>query len=431
MKKFIKICEIIMFILYLVLLPFLKDKTSTLLAFPALLLIIYISSKIKTKRFAIYLLISALLIRIISIFYFKVYIVDDFKTMYDESIKLINGNISFINNPYFISFPYQIGHVIYQALFLKIFNSIVFLKIINSIITSLIVLFIYLISKKLTSDKYARIVSILYLFMFYPLYLNSVLTNQHLPALLSLVGVYLLIKDKDITTKKMIYIGLIFGIANIFRTESIVFIIGIIGYNLFIIDDSFKKKSFLSLTLIVTYFTFNILISNIVYMTPLKTKLGNKYPEWKVYCGLSVKHNGIYNEEDQNTFFESNNKKEVLIERIKNDKAKIPLLMLKKEVILNTQTNYDLRLKNNINNNILHFNQGYLNLIIILFVISLLPRKKDTNKKIILIKIILALYYFVYLFIEISPRYAYIIHILMFTILGIGIENINNLLKKH
>ena len=121
----------------------------------------------------------------------------------------------------------------------------------------------------------------------------------------------------------------------------------------------------------------------------------------------------------------------------KNDYIKFPVLFLKKEVILWTQTNYDIQITNNINNKILSFiylfNQGVLNFSYILFIISLFPKKFKKSSgvdKTLLIKIILGLYFGVYMFIEISPRYAYILNILMFLIIGFGIERVYNLSLK-
>ena len=111
---------------------------------------------------------------------------------------------------------------------------------------------------------------------------------------------------------------------------------------------------------------------------------------------------------------------------MKEENIKLPVLFMKKEVILWTQTNYDLRIRNNINNLVLLFNQGYLNAIILIFIISLFPYKSLKNKKILLLKIIISLYIFIYALIEISPRYAYILHILLFLLLGIGINKIEN-----
>ena len=126
------------------------------------------------------------------------------------------------------------------------------------------------------------------------------------------------------------------------------------------------------------------------------------------------------------------------MERSNKDKFKFPILFIKKEVILWTQTNYDLRINNNFNkefyNLLLKFNQAILNLTLLLFVIGLFPIKKETKKEIIFIKLLIGLYFGVYLFIEISPRYAYILHILIFIILASSIKNIefikDNINKK-
>jgi hypothetical protein len=355
--------------------------------------------------------------------------------MLNASNDLIKGDLSFINTFYFQTFSYQLGHVLYQALLLKIFNKVIFLKIVNSIITSLIVVFIYLISKNLFKETTARIISLGYIFYLYPLYLNSVLTNQHLPALIVLIILYLIITKKS-TTKLSIIIAILLSISNIFRTESIIFILGITIYNLIKITKS-NYKSIIKNTsiMIIVYLICNLLVSNILLLTPLNTKLENKASLWKFYCGLNYEYNGIYNEEDQDVFFNTSNQKELLVERIKEENYKLPILFLKKEVILWTQTNYDLRITNNMNQSIynflLNFNQGYLNIIILLFVISLFPYKDLKNDKILLIKIILGLYVCIYALIEISPRYAYILHILVFLILGISLEKITNFLKNR
>ena len=424
MKKFIYICEWLLFIFSLLLIPFFKDKISTIIIIPICILLYYLIRKINIKHYSIFLFIIALLIRLISIIYLKVEVTDDFKMMLEASKSLVKGNLSFTNLWYFKTFSYQLGHVLYQALLLKIVNKVFFLKLINSLVTSLSIVFIYKITKKLFKEETARVVSFSYLFYLYPIYLNSVLTNQLIPALIYLLVIYLII-NKENNIKLYIIIGLLLSIANLLRTESIVFILGIIIYNLITITKK-NYKNILKYTsmLVITYLVVNTIISSLVYISPIKTKLVNNSPYWKFYCGLSDKHNGLYNEEDQSVFFNSNNQKELLIDRIKEENIKIPILILKKEVILWTQTNYDLRIKNNINDLVLKWNQGYLNIIIILFVISLFPNKNLKNKKLLLLKIIIALYIGVYAFIEISPRYAYILHILVFLLIPNAIEKL-------
>lgn len=434
MNKFIKVCEYILFSLFLILIPFMKDKLSILLSIPVLLLIFLANKKLNIKNYPLFIFVISLIIRIITSIYLKVEIADDFKTMFEASSNLIKGNLSFLNDMYFKTYSYQLGHVLYQAFFLKIINSVLFLKIINSIITSLIVVFIYLISKRLFKEETARLISISYLLYLYPLYLNSVLTNQHLPALLCLIVLYLIIKNK-INYKLSFIIGLLLAVANVFRTESIIFIMGITIYYI----TTIKKNNYKTILknigiIIISYLVIFNSISLVISLTPIKYKLTNNSTYWKFYCGLSYEHNGIYNEEDQDVYYTSTNQKELLVNRIKQDKLKLPVLFLKKEVILWTQTNYDLRIKNNINNNLFSFiqlfNQGYLNIIILLFIFSLFFIKKE-KKELLLFKILLGLYYGIYMLIEISPRYAYILHILMFIVLGVGIEKLIDIIKRR
>lgn len=431
MKKLIKIAEYILLCMFLVLLPFEKEKLSILITIPILLFFYFYYKKAEIKHYPIFLFVVAFLIRLVTTLVLKVEIADDFKTMLEASRSLLVGSTEFMKGFYFQTYPFQLGLVLYQTVLLKIVNDVLILKIMNSIYTSLIVVMIYLISRKLVKEETARIISFAYLFYLYPLYLNSVLTNQHIPALLTLVVIYIMV-SKEENWKNALLIAFLLALANFFRTESIIIILGIIVYTIcYLKKENWKKKCIHLGIILVTYFALTNLTSQIILHSPLHENVENNLDKnvtlWKFYCGLNDEHNGIYNEEDVQAYFNTNEEKELLMNRIKSDYKKFPVLFLKKEVILWTQTNYDLRITNEWNNSIYgwlqHFNQGYLNVIMILFVISLIPkRKEEENDKIILIKILLALYYGIYLFIEISPRYAYNLHMLTFIMLGIGLE---------
>ncbi len=444
MKKIIKLCEYILFILFLGMILFTKEKLTTLLIIPILPLIYLFIKKVKIKRYGLFIFVLALLIRLFTIFILKVEITDDFKTMYDASTNLIKGNLDFMNGFYFKTYPYQLGLVLYQAILLKIINNVIILKIMNSIITSLIVLFIYLISKKIYKEEYARMISLGYILYLYPIYLNSVLTNQHIQTLIIMLVIYLVITKKE-TKKLFIVLALLLGIANFFRNESIVIILGLVLYSLiFSTKKNYKTKLINIIILLFVYFLFTNLTTFLLNISPLfkntneETTIDKNVKVWKFYCGLNTEHNGIYNNDDAKRYFNTRNEEKLLLDRIKKDKFKFPILFIKKEVILWTQTNYDLRINNNFNkefyNLLLKFNQAILNLTLLLFVIGLFPIKKETKKEIIFIKLLIGLYFGVYLFIEISPRYAYILHILIFIILASSIKNIefikDNINKK-
>ena len=427
MNKLLKVCEWLLFILFFVLLFFLKNKLSIIFGLIVLIVLYLFYKKENIKNYTLFIFMLSFIIRLISIFVLKVEIADDFKTMYEASISLINGNLDFMNGFYFRTYPFQLGLTLYQAILLKIWNNIIILKIFNSIYTSLIVVLIYKITNKLYGEKISRVLSLGYLFYLYPLYLNSVLTNQHIPALLMLCSIYLVI-TKEISIKNSIIIALIMGFANFFRSESIIFIMCIVGYYLVFINKNNYKNNLINIgVVIITYLLFTTITSQILLHSPLNTDVGdNKLDKnataWKFYCGLNDEHNGIYNDEDATIYFNSDDGYGLVINRIKDDYLKLPVLFLKKEVILWTQTNYDIRLNNKWNYNLIFlYNQGVLNAIIVLFVLSLFPKKEKEDDKILFLKLLIGLYYIIYLFIEISPRYAYNLHMIVFLLLGIGI----------
>ena len=159
MKKLIKLAEYLLLLMFLVLLFFEKQKLTILLTIPLIIIMYFASKKIKIKNFPLFIFLIAFTIRFISIIFLKVEVTDDFKTMLDASKMLIQGNLSFMNGFYFQTYPFQLGLVLYQSLVLKIINSTFILRFMNSIITSLCVLMIYLISRKIVKEKTARIIS--------------------------------------------------------------------------------------------------------------------------------------------------------------------------------------------------------------------------------------------------------------------------------
>ena len=101
MNKFIKLCEYLLFIMFMVLIFFMSSKFSFLLIIPIFILLWLFVKKVKIKRFGLFIFILTLIIRLISVFYLKVSILDDFKVMYSASKSLINNDLSFLSTPYF------------------------------------------------------------------------------------------------------------------------------------------------------------------------------------------------------------------------------------------------------------------------------------------------------------------------------------------
>lgn len=370
---------------------------------------------IKNNKWFLLLLIFSFILRLIIVLVINTPVISDFKTMLEASRELLQGETSYKTSPYFLTWAYQMGHVIYQTLLLSIINNITFLKIVNALITTATIAVLYKIGEYLTNKKIALITSFIYSIFLFPLLLNTVLTNQFLPMLLVLTAIYLLIKNKQEKLSIFIIIGLLLSISNTLRSEGIVIITGIVFYMLYqIITSSKKKKKALATILIVlTYFITNITSSTILQVTNISPNgLENKNPAWKFITGLNIETSGMYNEIDATKYaYHPKKANQELEKRIKEDFTSYPVLFLKKIKILwinsdlywtfPTKTTKELLPLNIINSFFIYF-------FLILSILSLITIfKKKYKKEQILIYSILFFYFCAYLLIEVMPRYAY------------------------
>ena len=385
------------------------------------------------NKFALYLFLFSFLIRLVTIIVIKTPVESDFKVMYDAALELVSGTRNYVNNPYFIKWGYQMGHVLYQALLLKIINSIGFLRLCNCLITSLTVVMVYLISAKITDKKYAKISSVLYAIFPFPMFLNTVLTNQHLPILLTLVAIYILINmNYDKVTLKSIAVGLLIGLGNILRSEGIVFIFSIFLYYIFLYFKikkiNFKKLVGSFLLIIISYFLIFNSTSLILQKTNLSVNgLKNMNPTWKFVLGFNYETNGMYSDIDASMYANSKDKsRDIVIERLQ-EYEHLPLLFLKKTKILWFNSDLDWSL------GYIHDSLGYkvfsiINQLFICFFllfsgISLIKLIKNKLPNIqVLITIILTVYFGVYLLIEVMPRYAYSLQVFEAILVSVGLE---------
>lgn len=375
---------------------------------------------ISKHKIIIFLFLFAFVIRIGVILWIDTPVISDFKTMLDASKELVNGTDAYKSMPYFICWGYQMGHVIYQAILLNIINSITFLKIVNAIVTSSTVIMIYLIGKELSTTKAAIIISIIYSIFLFPLLLNTVLTNQLLPMLLILIAIYLWMKKKKENKLMPVIIGILLGISNMLRSETIVIIIAFVLYTIFLmIKKENRKALIINLCLIIiSYFTLTTATSFVLKATDISPSgLENKNSSWKFLEGLNIETRGQYSEDDaiKYSYYKKKTTKE-LKKRIQEEWQQYPLLFAKKTKILWLNSDLSWPLGHIENQEDLKLYEGINQIFIYFFVImSLLSAitlfKKTYKKEQILILLILFVYFGVYLFIEVMPRYAYSLQI--------------------
>lgn len=307
-------------------------ENGVLMSVLSFLLVFLFDKKVKLKNFPLFLVIFSLLTKIIAVIVLDIPIQVDYKYMYDASICVINGDFSFVNTLYFSNWGYQLGHVLYQALMLMIFNNVLFLRILNCVFSTVITLLIYLILKKFTSEKSARIMSLVYCISLYPIYLNAILGNQPLSLMLILIGIYFLLTKKN-DFVHLIVVGILIGLGNIERPEGIIYLLTIFIYHIFTLKNVkliLKNTAIIVLSyVVVTQAASFILIRSGVNEIGFK----NNDPLWKFLVGFNYDYNGKINPEDYQYTVTKELEKETLINRLK-DFNKMPNLFYQKIKIL-------------------------------------------------------------------------------------------------
>ncbi len=421
-------------------------KNHIILALITYLIIIFISLKKDIKRFPVILFIISLIIRLILVKIINFSSFDDYKTLIDASWMFSKGDYSFSNTTYFSMWGYQTGLVIYQGIILKIFKSEFILKVFNSIFSSLIVLLVYFISKKLTNEKSAR-VSLLYMILPISLIMNTMLNNQILSALLMYLGIYRLIK-KEKNIKDYVISAILISLGNIIRPEGIVVVFSLLVFELIKLKketvlDVIKKVS----VFIIIYFIIGRGLSSLVQISGInEVGLKNTNPLWKFVVGFNHDSCGYYNSSDEKYIQDKQLEKKIIKQRITSDYKKTSKLMIckiehfwllpeensksesladKEYIVFSHNFKYST-----LENIALKFNSYiYIITLIMCFIGVIFNRKKLMEDNSIFFVILMVTTFFVYLLIEINSKYIFFILISIFILSSYGYDYVLNKIK--
>ncbi len=441
MKKLFNILTYI--VLVLIVLSFLFTN-NLLLGLLAIIISYFIAKDKRINNFTLFIIIISLIIRMLTIILMNIPQVTDYYLINEAAMKFANNDLSFVNDSYFSMWPYQLGFTLYEGLIYKIIPNIWVLKILNIIYSTLTVLLIYQISKKFTTERASRMVSLLYMILPLPLLLNITLNNHILSGLLILDATTFLIKKK---TKKQDYIiaSILIALANIIRPESIIIVFSLLIFLLI----KTKKKTFKTnainyLIFIVIYLIITIGTSKLLILTNFnKDGLTNTNPTWKFVLGTNHETCGHYSYEDEVNIL--GNKKlqlETIKERV-SDPVKLASLATCKINNYWTLSDFDTVNESYNNKKILNIDFNYIKKQVIsinsviylttllMAIIGIIKYRKDMYKNnSVLFVIMMVVTFFVYLLIEIQARYTYFNIISIFIISSYGYEYIFKLLDK-
>lgn len=415
-----------------------------------------ISYKLKIPKFAVLLFAVSFIVRMLVIIIFQPPIESDFAVLYEMSKSLLNKDMSYTETGYLLSWGYQIGFIFFQTILLKICDSVFFLKIVNCIFAAGINTLLYLILKEFVNEKAAKFTSLLFMVYLHPMFLTTVLTNQHSSAFFIVLGLYIMVSsklDNKINTYlRYAIVATLIAIGNILRPEGIVFIFSIILFLIIGIKKGNIKKIITSILIIlITYYAIMNVASVAFKATGLsKNGLENTNPLWKFVLGFNYETRGAYSEEDCQYINDKEKELEVILDRtIRTSPLEILGLFKDKAIVFWTGTGlyWSINYLSDENVNIfgrecngiivsrllLNYNSQIYTVAFWLSVLgaaALLLRRNYKNNKVTLFGIITLVYFGVYLLIEIQNRYTYLPRVILFVLVGIGVETLVEFIKK-
>ena len=402
----------------------------------------------RIKRFGLLLFIISFVIRLAFIIVFDFPQVYDFATLLDASHMFSNGDFSFNQWFHFHTWGYQTGFVIYQGLLLKLFHSEFLLKLLNILYSSILVLFVYKVSKKISDEKSARVVSLLYMFFPFYLFLNTVLVNSHLATLLMYLGILFLIK-KEKSFKDYIIASILISLGNIIRPEGIIVVLALLVYEFFLFDKSKFVNTFIRVcSFLIVYFSIGFISSFLVIKSGVNPSgLENKDPLWKFLLGFNYETCGYYTDDDSKYQVDRETEISIIKERALGDLSRTGKLMLCKIDRFWLSSGLDLETGsfNDKSTNVLGFNVNFSDIsnaamdfnksvhifILGMFLIGVFVNRKKISNEALFLLIMSFITFFVFLFIEIQPRYMYFIHVSLFIVASLGIKCIYQFINKY
>lgn len=397
------------------------------------------------KRFTIYLFIFSFMIRLGVSLMNNVEPVSDFAVMYNAAQYIKDGgkNLQNFSGNYFRDWAYQTGFVLYEAIILKIWNSIWALKIMNCLFSAGINVLIYQIAKLMWGgEREAQLVSILYLIFPFSLLHTGILSNSHISAFFLFLGVYFLIQNKYEKSKiNIVMSAFCVAIGNIMRPDAIIFLVSFIVLIVFQIlsNVSWKNVKNSCIKLIIFLGVYGGIVSfasGIIQFSEINSEgLKNADPLYKFSVGFDYETKGGYSKKtlelirERSEEFGDLKKAEISIikERINFSLEFFDLLVQKIGNFwwgsgwivwnnLDWQNIFLIKASININYSIFWF----ITILIVLALKRLYLLSKE-DKRVFFMPFVIFSSFCVYLLIEIQERYTYLPQIAFFITAAGGI----------
>ncbi|WP_039764819.1 MULTISPECIES: ArnT family glycosyltransferase [unclassified Caldicellulosiruptor] len=280
-------------------------------------------SQLNDKYILVTLFITATLLSLPLIFFSEIMPNSDFLTYYLIAKNLLNGKI-FIPN-YIAVFPHTIAFSTFLSFVFRLFGpSILSAQLTGIVLSSLSVVFVYLIGQEVSKKQYGFIAALIWTLMPSRIFYSILICTENLFNAIALLSALIFLKAMNNTLPiknkylNFVLIGVLFAILNSIRPNGIiVFIAFIVFYLLFFEYKSDREnvffffkihlkkglivKSFFVLTVFIAYFLTSFSI-NLAIESKIKQQIATPRIGWNMYVGLNVSSHGQWNKKDSELF---------------------------------------------------------------------------------------------------------------------------------
>lgn len=270
---------------------------------------IFIPYKFRIPHFLPILFVCSAIVHIVAVLAIQTPVISDFKTMYDAAQQVAVGDFSLQNTQYFFIWAYQTGFVLWEALLLKICNSMLFIKLVNALMLAGINCMIYVLARRFTSERAAQGASLLYLVTLFPTVLTCVLTNQHASAFFLVLALCVLTGGKQaFSIPRAVLAGILLALGNIMRPEAIVILAGLCGTAVFVLlmRRTCKGSWPMIRSIAIAAVLYAVCMAGASWAVSAsgvnQYGLSNNWPQWKFILGFNQESGGTYSYDDANTF---------------------------------------------------------------------------------------------------------------------------------
>ena len=291
-----------LFFAVFLLVPLCIISDSALYAAVVFALLLLLSRRLERPWFPILLFLAALGLRVAAIVLIPTPAQSDFGKLLNAAQQMNGGDTRYLSDIYFQRWAYQLGFVAFEALLLKIRDTVYVLKLVNCLAGAGTTVLIYLLALELTDRRSARAAGFFY--CFYPLGVlyMTVLSNQVFQTFLLLAGIYYLVSEgfRSPAWVRFVVFGLLLSLANILRPESIIPLTAVaISLVLLLRKNNWKQSLVCAALMLGIYFGMNVLIDLIFRRTGLAPEgLVNNAPYWKFVLGFNHDTSGGYDKAD-------------------------------------------------------------------------------------------------------------------------------------